>query len=66
MAHHLRYFRFSNRTQIEMNEDLSMEDFFKEDDIEDTLRLPGRPKKSRNSEESKEMVPQRKKAQTPE
>ena len=30
MAHHLRYFRFSNRTHIEKSEDLTIEDFFKE------------------------------------
>lgn len=30
MSHHIRYFRFSNRTQIELNEDLQMNDFFAE------------------------------------
>jgi hypothetical protein len=28
MAHHLRFFRFSNRTHIEKNEDLSFDEFF--------------------------------------
>ena len=32
MSHHLRYFRFSNRTHIEMNEDLQMDQFFKEEE----------------------------------
>jgi hypothetical protein len=30
MSHHLRYFRFSNRTKIGTNEDLKLEDYFSE------------------------------------
>ena len=30
MAHHLRFFRFSNRTHIEKSEELKIEDFFQE------------------------------------
>lgn len=39
MAHHIRFFRFSNRTQIEVNEDLKMEEFFDESKSKDNDRL---------------------------
>lgn len=49
MSHHIRYFRFSNRTQINVNEDLQLEDFFDEDLIEDENLLleegPPRPRR---------------------
>lgn len=54
MSHHLRYFRFSNRTHIEMNDDLQMEQFFREDDgmdMSDNLRIPG-PIRSRPKPEN--------------
>ena len=34
MAHHIRYFRFSNRTQIELNEDLDINWFFEKSTTE--------------------------------
>ena len=55
MAQHLRFFRFSNRTHIEKNEDLHIEDFFEEYkadkkdsdplSIEDTIKQKSGPKR---------------------
>lgn len=45
MSHHLRYFRFSNRTHIELKEELQMEQFFAErpdsETSEDSVRIAG-------------------------
>jgi hypothetical protein len=34
MAHHMRFFRFSNRTHIEKSENLQFDDFFDGDKTE--------------------------------
>jgi len=49
MSHHLRYFRFSNRTHIMKGEDLAMDDFFqgKEEQINEEVELLEAPIQSR-------------------
>lgn len=62
MSHHLRFFRFSNRTHIEKQEDLNMEDFFEDHDLDehdptepilelkdDFMRKQSGPKKSKST-----------------
>ena len=67
MSHHLRYFRFSNRTQIEMQDELKMEDFFSENEPkEETLRVSSRPKKSEAKTEEQRQTAPRKQASTTE
>jgi hypothetical protein len=47
MSHHIRFFRFSNRTHIEKSEDLQFDEFFDGDDKREfkLLKQHG-PKKS--------------------
>ena len=71
MSHHLRYFRFSNRTHIELKEDLKMEEFFaersNEETSEDALRIAGPIRMRNNSTSSQGEAPikPKRKTQTP-
>ena len=56
MSHYLKYFRFSNRTQIEVRHDLTMDEFFQDDENiapEDALKLEEMPIQFRRNSKPK-------------